>query len=72
MQVDKDQAGRVVAILTLDDATLAISDRVGVDNAVRCVGALIEHVCRDAGEFGQRCPDAVLVDFSRYFRSGRV
>jgi hypothetical protein len=64
-----DANGRTVAVLSVDDATDAISWRLGDADAVRCVAALVQSVCCEAGESGQKCPDAVLIDFRRYLRS---
>lgn len=61
-----DNNGRTVAVLSVTDAAQAIGWRVGDADAIRCVSALLQSVCTEAGETGQRCPDAVLIDFKGY------
>lgn len=69
MEIERDRAGRTVAVITVEDATDAVSWRIGDANAVRAIAALVEQICIDAGESGQPCPDAVLMDFGHFFRA---
>jgi hypothetical protein len=66
-----DANGRTVAVLSVEDAADAMSLRVGDADAIRCVAALVQRVCCQAGETGQKCPDAVLIDFRPYLRAFR-
>ena len=65
MEISRDEEGRNVAVLSVEDAVDLISTRVGFADAIRLVAGLIDHTCLEAGELGQVCPDAVLIDFGR-------
>lgn len=64
MEVEKDK-GRVVAVLTVAESVDALTNKVGFDNSLRAVAGLIDQVCIEAGEKGQPCPDAILIEFGK-------
>lgn len=69
MEIERDKSGRTVAVVSVEAATDAVSWRIGDANAVRAIAALLDRICVEAGENGQPCPDAVLIDFGQFFQS---
>lgn len=65
MEVEVDEDGQIVAVVSVLDAVEFMSDRVGYPNALRAITALIEEICIEAGERGRKCPDAIKLDFSK-------
>ena len=63
MEIEKDRDGRVVAVMSVADTVDAVSDRVGLDNALRLGTGLIDSVCIEAGERGRPCPESILIEF---------
>lgn len=55
--------GRLIAVLSVDEAREALRLKFGDTDAAQIVGTLFESVFHNAAEAGQPCPDSVLINF---------